>query len=1294
MSNLATIVNNILADSGIDDINVVVTTGSYSNPAWITALAWTKITGTPTTLSGYGITNAYTKTEVDNIVANYLPLAGGTMTGNINWAQTDRGLTWVFNTDGAYIKFYNTGDGDTNSRLEFATIDNNDEYFRWGHVPSGGSFYESMKLVPISSGNAELTVSGKIIKAGGTSSQYLMADGSVSTLTNPVTGTGIANYVARWTSASAISTGVLIDNGTNVGISETSPNNKLYINAGAGTPAFNTGVTIRTGTSLFTSGDGGMLQFQNEDVITAGIRGVRASGWGSSLIFYVHNAVSGNTFGTSFVPVLTLNESLNAIFQGAITANGDVFINGDFSIKSANNGHIFLKNITAEANSWIYQEASVDWGMFAVNSNSQLNALGGIFSGAGLATFITSSSAIGVNLSSTTGGGGSYGAIAFVHGTGDAYFQGRIGVGTFAPSQKLDVRGTIFTNSGGTERYFQMLGYNNSYATIRSNVGFNSSYNSLNFLVNVNSDETTQGNASIPSWQMALGGNLPDGDSFCIQRSAAGSFSFTNLFKLTSAGAATFSSSVTSTGLIVNGQEFYYAPANYASGGFTRLLGRNASTGRIEGMSAADIQAFIGLSSYVSGSGTTNYLPKFTGASTIGNSQIFDNGTSVIVNGSTSSDARFIANGNSSGYAAYFSQPSIYAGYYRLIRYYTNGNVVLDIGSGNGTNLGIVNNQNDSLYFGTNGQQHLTIFGSGNVHVGLNPSSDAGFKLDVNGTGRFSGNVAIGTTDTENYRLGITTNTLGINFKGFYDSSNFFTIARTTYFGTQVCETQIRAYNPSNGLDADLGLLVMNTSSVLREVIRIKGSTERVGILTNSPSYTLDVSGRIRAFTASSGVSPRTDLGGTIIAEGDTRAGLYILTTGTAAGSYGSIWWGNGNTNTDAFISVENNTRAMRFGTADGTRMSITSGGNVGIGRTDPVSRLEVSSDSEGSGFTGITVSNWALSNARAGIAFKGYDWVQSAIWHGRGIGGNLGGALVFGTNPNTANLSVGGVVGRMWIFNSGNVGINTDDNDNGSRLHVSSAGTQLHLSGNGNNLQIYSWGGGVNLFSNEFLYFGRDAAVNNKIYFQARDASSTTLFVDTSTQRIGIGTTSTVGIVEISRDNVNVYPRVNRSSTGYEAGWKYSTGGTDSWYIGLRSADGTGSYHFYSYTTNSSVVSIKNDGEMLIGYTTDQGNYKLQVNGNVFATAYFESSDIRLKEVLNKYEGESFGAIEYKWNDKRDSKIHWGYSAQEVMKFLPDAVNENEDGYFTLDYNQAHTFKIAYLEKRITELEQQLKNK
>lgn len=38
--------------------NGVYTTGTYADPAWITSLSWSKLTGTPTTLAGYGITDA------------------------------------------------------------------------------------------------------------------------------------------------------------------------------------------------------------------------------------------------------------------------------------------------------------------------------------------------------------------------------------------------------------------------------------------------------------------------------------------------------------------------------------------------------------------------------------------------------------------------------------------------------------------------------------------------------------------------------------------------------------------------------------------------------------------------------------------------------------------------------------------------------------------------------------------------------------------------------------------------------------------------------------------------------------------------------------------------------------------------------------------------------------------------------------------------------------------------------------------------------------------------------------
>lgn len=59
--------------------------------------------------------------------STYLPLAGGTMTGNINWTANDVGLTWSRNTDGASIKFISVGDGTGESYLQIGTSDNGNE---------------------------------------------------------------------------------------------------------------------------------------------------------------------------------------------------------------------------------------------------------------------------------------------------------------------------------------------------------------------------------------------------------------------------------------------------------------------------------------------------------------------------------------------------------------------------------------------------------------------------------------------------------------------------------------------------------------------------------------------------------------------------------------------------------------------------------------------------------------------------------------------------------------------------------------------------------------------------------------------------------------------------------------------------------------------------------------------------------------------------------------------------------------------------------------------------------------
>jgi uncharacterized protein YceH (UPF0502 family) len=119
----------------------------------------------------------------------------------------------------------------------------------------------------------------------------------------------------------------------------------------------------------------------------------------------------------------------------------------------------------------------------------------------------------------------------------------------------------------------------------------------------------------------------------------------------------------------------------------------------------------------------------------------------------------------------------------------------------------------------------------------------------------------------------------------------------------------------------------------------------------------------------------------------------------------------------------------------------------------------------------------------------------------------------------------------------------------------------------------------------------------------------------------------------------------------------------------------------------------ITSVGEILVNTTTDAGAYYLQVNGDVYAGAYYESSDRRLKDILSVREG-SYGinTVTFKWKDQRDSLTHVGYLAQDVEKVLPDAVKTNPNGYKTVNYDEVQSFKIAALEQEVAELKEMIK--
>ena len=139
------------------------------------------------------------------------------------------------------------------------------------------------------------------------------------------------------------------------------------------------------------------------------------------------------------------------------------------------------------------------------------------------------------------------------------------------------------------------------------------------------------------------------------------------------------------------------------------------------------------LTNPITGTGTTNYLPKFTASSTIGNSLLFDDGTNVGI-GTTSPSKKLDLQGtmNMNGASGTYLQIQ-YAGANR--GYLGTANEIIPSGSTADFGIAAISN----LLFGSGGSltERMRIASSGNLL--LNTTTDSGYKLDVNGTARVSG---------------------------------------------------------------------------------------------------------------------------------------------------------------------------------------------------------------------------------------------------------------------------------------------------------------------------------------------------------------------------------------------------------------------------------------------------------------------------------------------------------------------------------------------------------------------------
>jgi hypothetical protein len=238
-----------------------------------------------------------------------------------------------------------------------------------------------------------------------------------------------------------------------------------------------------------------------------------------------------------------------------------------------------------------------------------------------------------------------------------------------------------------------------------------------------------------------------------------------------------------------------------------------------------------------------------------------------------------------------------------------------------------------------------------NANLLVGTTTDSGFKLDVNGTGRFSGQL------TGNSWFNVA-NTFGLTIRN----------AANTAFRTAV------QMNSSNvlifGQDSDITALTFGVGS---EAMRIT-SGGNVGIGTT------------------------TDVGVKLNIRGSSATNLYLESTGA------SVYQQFVNSGGSAYIGTTSNDLLFLTTSAGNERMRITSGGRVGIGTTSPNVALHISGINEASGFdiTNTTASTGKTfrfaSQAAGNLVFE--DITAGATRMAITSGGNV----LIGTTTNGAS--------------------------------------------------------------------------------------------------------------------------------------------------------------------------------------------------------------------------------------------------------------------------------------------------